>query len=148
VSQNQHCNIILIMPIAHKYLCETLKILHCDISVGNILLYRPDENKEANGLLVDFDFAKTIKENSDESSGASNSDDVGQHTLRGVDTRPIGTKSCGNGVWTVSGIYTCIKTFTNAILREPPPLLPSKPYSNFQSPSRSNLTMISNRFST
>jgi hypothetical protein len=47
---------------AHKYLCETLKILHGDISIGNILLYRPDESVEASGLLIDFDFAKTIKD--------------------------------------------------------------------------------------
>ena len=62
------------MSIAHKYLCKTLKILHCDISIGNILLYRPDKNKEANGLLVDFDFAKTIKDNE------STSDDAGDRT--------------------------------------------------------------------
>lgn len=109
------------MPIAHKYLCETLKILHCDISVGNILLYRPDENKEANGLLVDFDFAKTIKDN--KSSGDASATDEGQPIFSEVNIQSTGTKSCGNGVWTVSGIYSYINT-NNAIIREPPPLLP------------------------
>lgn len=138
------------MPIAHKYLSETLKILHCDISVGNILLYRPDKNKEANGLLVDFDFAKTIKD--DESSGdtgdALDGDDEGQPIFGEANTQPSGTMSCVNGVWTVSGIYAYINTIDNAILREPPPLLPLNPYSTIQSPSRSDLPMISNQFST
>ena len=136
------------MPIAHKYLCETLKVLHCDISVGNILLYRPDENKEANGLLVDFDFAKTIKD--DELSGASNSDasiDVEQYIYGKVNTQPIGTKSYGNGVWTVSGIYTSINTVNKAILRERPRLLPSNSYSIIHCPPHSDLAMISNQFS-
>jgi hypothetical protein len=132
------------MPIAHKYLCEMLKILHCDISVGNILLYRADENEEANGLLVDFDFAKTIKD--DESSGASD-DGEGQHIFGEVNAQTTCTKTGGNGVWTVSGIYTYINTINNAILRGPPPLLPSKPYSSIQIPSGSNLPMIWNQFS-
>jgi hypothetical protein len=136
------------MPVAHKYLCETLKILHCDISVGNVLLYRPDENKEANGLLVDFDFAKFIQGESSDISNSDAGDGAEQLILGEVNTRPTGTKSCGNGVWTVSGIYTWVKTIYNAILREPLPLLPSKPYSTIQSPSCSNLTMISNRFFT
>jgi hypothetical protein len=45
---------------AHKYLCEKLKILHCDVSIGNILIYRSDDDQEATGLLIDFDFATTI----------------------------------------------------------------------------------------
>jgi Fungal protein kinase len=96
--------------IAHKYLCETLKILHCDISVGNILLYRPDEDKEAKGLLVDFDFAKTIE--GDKSSGdTGDADDALDDNDEGgpifgeiVNTQPTGTKSLG-GVWTVCDIY-------------------------------------------
>ena len=113
------------MPIAHKYLCETLKILHCDISVGNILLYRPDESKEANGLLVDFDFAKTIKPN--KSSNPSDGDDEIQGIFSETNTQPTKTgktASCGNGVWTVGDICACINIIDNTILREPPPLLP------------------------
>jgi len=51
---------------------ETLKILHGDISIGNILLHRSDENMEANGLLIDFDFARTIKD-VDDNLGLSSS---------------------------------------------------------------------------
>jgi Fungal protein kinase len=63
VSLLNHCHDkILTKLAAHKYLCEKLKVLHCDISVGNILLYRPDDNSEATGLLIDFDFAATIED--------------------------------------------------------------------------------------
>ena len=47
---------------AHKYLCEKLKILHADISTGNIMLHQPNENARATGLLIDFDCAKTIND--------------------------------------------------------------------------------------
>jgi hypothetical protein len=105
------------VSIAHKYLCETLKILHCDISIGNILLHRPNENKEANGLLVDFDFAKTIKDINDDVPGkSSDAGDASDGNVEAIDedlpifgevpTQPTGTKSVGgNDVWTVSGIY-------------------------------------------
>ena len=46
---------------AHKCLWENLGILHRDISIGNILLYRNGESEEAAGLLIDFDFS--INEN-------------------------------------------------------------------------------------
>jgi hypothetical protein len=95
------------VSIAHKYLCETVKILHCDISIGNILLHRPDENKEANGLLVDFDFAKTIEggKSSGDACDASDGNDKGLSEVGEATTQPTGTKSCINGVWTVSGVY-------------------------------------------
>lgn len=121
------------MSIAHKYLCETLKILHCDISIGNILLHRPDENKEANGLLVDFDFAKTIEKDDDVLGGSSGdagdaSDGQELPVLGEVTTQSTGTKTVKNNVWTVSGIYAAKlripNTINNTILREPPPLLP------------------------
>jgi hypothetical protein len=48
------------MLAAHQYLCETLHILHQDISIGNILLYRAEEGQEATGLLIDFDFSTTF----------------------------------------------------------------------------------------
>ncbi|KAF8233479.1 hypothetical protein L208DRAFT_1377289 [Tricholoma matsutake] len=55
-----HDEINLLVPTfiagAHQYLC-------------NILLYHPDENKEATGMLVDFDFAKTINNINDSKSG-------------------------------------------------------------------------------
>lgn len=116
------------MSIAHKYLCKTLKILHCDISIGNILLYRPDENKEANGLLVDFDFAKTIKDNestSDDAGDASDGNDEdeadeGLPNFDEVDTQPTKKKSRRNGVWTVSGIYTYQAPSIMLFLGNPP----------------------------
>ena len=110
------------MSIAHKYLCETLKILHCDISIGNILLYRPDENKEANGLLVDFDFAKTIKDNtSGDDAGDVPEGNEGLAIFDDVtSTQPTGTESCGNDVWTVSAIYTYQTPLIMLFLWNPP----------------------------
>ncbi|KAF8810990.1 hypothetical protein BYT27DRAFT_7019859, partial [Phlegmacium glaucopus] len=37
-SKKEFVNVLIGVVSAHKYLCETLKILHCDISIGNILL--------------------------------------------------------------------------------------------------------------
>lgn len=108
------------MSTAHKYLCKTLKILHCDISIGNILLYRPDENKEANGLLVDFDFAKTIE---DIKSSGDAGDVSGPTTgiFDEVTSQPTtGTKSCRNGVWTVSGINAHQTPSITIFLGNPP----------------------------
>jgi len=51
---------MITVVLAHQYLCETLHILHRDISIGNILLYRPQEGQEATGLLVDFDFSASF----------------------------------------------------------------------------------------
>jgi hypothetical protein len=64
--------------------------MHCDISIGNMMLYRPDETKEATGLLVYSDLARTIVESDDDSVGN------------------IKNQSAKNNVkyiWTLSGIY-------------------------------------------
>ena len=43
--------------IAHCYLYDHLKILHCDLSLSNVLLNRTDDESEAVGLLIDYDYA-------------------------------------------------------------------------------------------
>jgi serine/threonine protein kinase len=43
--------------IAHRYLYHHLKILHCDLSISNILLNRKDDSSEPTGLLIDYDFS-------------------------------------------------------------------------------------------
>jgi hypothetical protein len=108
---------------AHKYLCNTLRILHADISIGNIMLHQPDENSRVAGLLIDFDFAKTI---SDTNGGAlvgsdgdlSNTgnelvDDEGlpptgqvasADTQAGIGTVADDDEQCY--IWTVSSFYT------------------------------------------
>jgi len=43
--------------IAHRYLYHHLKILHCDLSISNILLNRKDNSSESIGLLIDYDFS-------------------------------------------------------------------------------------------
>lgn len=43
--------------IAHRYLYDHLKILHCDLSISNILLNRKDDGSEPIGLLIDYDFS-------------------------------------------------------------------------------------------
>jgi hypothetical protein len=46
------------MPIiAHRYLYNVVGILHGDLSVSNILLNRRDNESEAIGLLIDFDYS-------------------------------------------------------------------------------------------
>jgi hypothetical protein len=42
--------------IAHRYLYDHLKILHCDVSLSNVLLNRKDDELEATGLLIDYDY--------------------------------------------------------------------------------------------
>lgn len=45
------------MPfIAHRYLYNRVKILHCDLSVNNVLLNRKDDSSEPVGLLIDYDY--------------------------------------------------------------------------------------------
>jgi len=43
--------------IAHRYLYNRLGILHCDLSINNILLIRKDNESEATGLLIDYDYS-------------------------------------------------------------------------------------------
>lgn len=56
------------MLAAHQYLCETVHILHRDISIGNILLYRANGDQEAHGLLNDFDFSASFDPEKEEAS--------------------------------------------------------------------------------
>ena len=36
-------------------------ILHRDISLNNLLLYRPKEDEAADGLLIDFDYSEELE---------------------------------------------------------------------------------------
>lgn len=101
---------------AHKYLCEKLKILHCDISIGNILLRRPNNNSEATGLLIDFDFAMTIEniaagiitnfninnEEHDMNINGGSLDNEAATTAGAGDDTEATSKKTKNHVWTVS----------------------------------------------
>jgi Ser/Thr protein kinase RdoA (MazF antagonist) len=82
---------------ALKYLWEKLRILHGDISVGNILLCRVEEDQEAVGLLIDFDSA-IIR--------AADSKVTVPVTADGDDGVDI-VKEC---VWTVSVRLNCRET--------------------------------------
>ena len=73
---NHHYNKIHSILAAHQYLCETLHILHRDISIGNILLYRAEEDQEATGLLIDFDFSTSF--NPEEASESVPEDNQGE----------------------------------------------------------------------
>jgi hypothetical protein len=44
-------------PIAHRFLHDHVGILHCNLSLGNILLNRQDNESEAIGLLVDYNYS-------------------------------------------------------------------------------------------
>ena len=46
--------------IAHRYLYDHLKILHCDLSVSNVLLNRKDDKSEPVGLLIDYDYSESV----------------------------------------------------------------------------------------
>jgi len=52
---------------AHRYLYDRVGILHCDLSINNVLLVRKDNDSEATGLLIDYDYA-----NSESDSEAAN----------------------------------------------------------------------------
>jgi hypothetical protein len=107
---------ILTRLAAHKYLCEKLKILHCDISIGNILLYRPNDNSEATGLLIDFDFATTVEniaagiltnfninnEGHDVNIDGDSLDNEAATTAGAGDDTEATSKKTKNRVWTVS----------------------------------------------
>jgi thiamine kinase-like enzyme len=112
---NHHDNILTRLA-AHKYLCEKLKVLHCDISVGNILLYHPNDNSEATGLLIDFDSATTMEDiaagiltsygvNNEECEviidGGLLDNEAVTTNVAGNDTEATGKKT-KNRVWTVS----------------------------------------------
>jgi len=113
-SKKEFVNGLIGVVSAHKYLCETLKILHCDISISNILLHRPDENTEANGLLVDFDFAKTIAVLG-KSGDASGSD--GNNELPILEAGTTGTRTVGGNLWTGTPPFVAIE----ALLEYPMP---------------------------
>jgi serine/threonine protein kinase len=48
------------MFIAHQYLHDIVRILHCDLSVNNVLLNRLDNGAEPLGLLIDFDYSVKV----------------------------------------------------------------------------------------
>jgi serine/threonine protein kinase len=46
--------------LAHRMLFNDHGILHRDISLNNILFYRPKEDETADGLLIDFDYSEEL----------------------------------------------------------------------------------------
>ncbi|KIL55421.1 hypothetical protein M378DRAFT_17957 [Amanita muscaria Koide BX008] len=90
------------MLAAHKYLWENLQILHRDISIGNILLYRAEEGQEANGLLIDFDFSTTFVPDSvndeDDANFTTAADDAGTGNMEtNNNSRASSMKAAGTG---------------------------------------------------
>lgn len=47
--------------LAHQKLFNDHGILHRDISLNNILLYRPKADDIADGLLIDFDYSEELE---------------------------------------------------------------------------------------
>ncbi len=43
--------------IAHRYLHDRVGILHCDLSINNVLLIRKDDKSKATGLLIDYGYS-------------------------------------------------------------------------------------------
>jgi hypothetical protein len=54
---NQNKLTYAISFIAHRYLHNCVGILHCDLSINNVLLIRKDSECEATGLLIDYDYS-------------------------------------------------------------------------------------------
>lgn len=46
--------------IAHRYLYNHVGILHCDLSLNNVLLTRKGDESEATGLLIDYDHSINV----------------------------------------------------------------------------------------
>jgi len=57
--------------IAHRYLYDNLKILHCNLSVSNVLLNRKDDESEPVGLLIDYDYSESVGADDTHSFGGS-----------------------------------------------------------------------------
>lgn len=78
--------------VAHGYLTRNLRILHRDISIGNIMLARQEGSEVARGLLIDFDYSEELDEENtvDSIVGAEESDNgdscVAQVTSSSGDT--------------------------------------------------------------
>ncbi len=49
-----------ILFTAHHYLYNNVGILHCDLSLNNILLNRKNNSSEAIGLLIDYDYSVSV----------------------------------------------------------------------------------------
>lgn len=47
--------------LAHRTLYNEYGILHRDISLNNLLLYRPKVDEVADGLLIDFDYSEELE---------------------------------------------------------------------------------------
>ena len=48
---------------AHRYLHDRVGILHRDLSANNVLLNRKDNEFEATGLLIDYDYSLVVDSN-------------------------------------------------------------------------------------
>ena len=48
--------------IAHEYLTKNLRILHQDISIGNVMITQRGDQEKPSGLLIDFDYSGKIEE--------------------------------------------------------------------------------------
>jgi serine/threonine protein kinase len=53
-------------------LCNDAHILHRDISPNNIMLVRDDNGRIRNVLLIDFDYASTLKTNQNDNTAEPN----------------------------------------------------------------------------
>ena len=56
------CNEVYSKYTVYRYLFKKLRILHCDISINNLLISRPDAMSKAVGLLINFNFACLVDE--------------------------------------------------------------------------------------
>jgi hypothetical protein len=61
--------------VAHRYLYDHLKILHCDVSLSNVLLNRKDDESEATGLLIDYDYSTDADQASSHPDPAAHTSD-------------------------------------------------------------------------
>lgn len=148
--------------IAHHYLCYNVGVLHCDLSVNNILLNRTDNELEASGLLIDFDYSVDINLQEFADDIIEQDADIAANTSFIVGTPSTSSKWIRNDVMEHNGanatvpdtvrtvrisFLNCQLSLTVILIRAPHPIWQLKAFSWTQL-SYTNPVTILNRFFT
>ena len=84
----------------HRYLYNHVGILHCDLSLNNILLNRKNKGLEAIGLLIDYDYSVSMDNSNQLCTSRSSSKASGPHTVEKASTCEKATDQSKAQSWT------------------------------------------------
>ena len=85
---------------AHRYLYNHVGILHCDLSLNNILLNRKNNGSEAIGLLIDYDYSVSVDNWNRPCTSRSSSNASGPRTVEKASTCEKATDQSKAQSWT------------------------------------------------